>query len=159
MKSKDRIGGIVLAAIGLIAFIMSSGIKQGVNLSEPGPRLFPRIAAVGIMICGIIIALQAKPEEEKPYLDKDGWKRLLIAMLAMLAYYFGLTWFGFLLATPFFTFAIINILANGKKLNQVLTVVIALITTIGLYVVFQKLFVILLPAGTVLKSLGINLMF
>ena len=159
MKSKDRIGGIILAIVGLAAVIMAQSIKQGVNLTEPGPRLFPRIAGIGMIVCGILMAIEAKPEKEQPFLDKAGYKRLVIAMLAMFVYYFALTYIGFLIATPIFTFAIINILASGKKLNQILTVVIALLTTVILYYVFQKLFVILLPAGTLLKAMGINLAF
>ena len=159
MKSKDRIGGIIFAIIGLAVVIIAQGIKQGVNLTEPGPRLFPRIAGVGIIVCGLLMAIEAKPSEEKPFLDKAGWKRLAVAVGAMFIYYFALTYLGFLISTPIFTFAIINILASGKKLNQILVVAISLVSTIALYFVFQKLFVMILPAGSLLKAMGINLTF
>lgn len=159
MKSKDRIGGILMVILGVAAVVMAQSITQAVNSNEPGPRLFPMIAGVGIAVCGLLVALQAKPEEEEPYLDKAGWKRLAISLAAMLVYYFALTNLGFLLSTPFFTYAIIAILAGKKKTNPAVTVVVALITTIALYLTFQKAFAIMLPAGTLLKAMGINLVF
>ena len=147
MKNKERVGGVIFALLGLLVLSFTTQVRMPANLSEPGPRLFPYIAGAGMAICGLGMALTAKQESGEPFLTKEGWKRLGIAGLAMVIYYIGLEYLGFLIATPFFTFAIILILASGKKLNKVANGVISLATTGILYVVFQKIFIIFLPAG------------
>jgi hypothetical protein len=148
MKSIDRIGGMAFAFFGILIVIVASRIEFPVNLSEPGPRLFPYISGIGMALCGIGMALGArKDEKQEPFLTKEGWKRLGIAGLALVLYYFALEWIGFLPATPFFTIAIIFILSSGRKLNKVAAVVIAVIATAALYLLFEKVFMILLPRG------------
>lgn len=71
MKNKDRIGGIIFAIFGALVTSMASGIRMPANLSEPGPRLFPCIAGVGMLICGLGMAVTAKSSgDEAPF-----WKR------------------------------------------------------------------------------------
>lgn len=41
MITKDRIGGLSFALIGIIVSIMATQISVQPNLTEPGPRLFP----------------------------------------------------------------------------------------------------------------------
>ena len=107
MKNKDRIGGIIFAIFGALVTSMASGIRMPANLSEPGPRLFPCIAGVGMLICGLGMAVTAKSSgDEAPFLEKAGWKRLGI---------------------------------------------VAVLTTVILYLLFQKVFVILLPAGKLIS--------
>lgn len=145
---RDKIGGAVFALFGLIITLFTGQIQVPANLSEPGPRLFPYIAGVGMIICGIGMMLTAKQSEnDKPFLTKEGWKRLLIVGAVLFAYYLGLVFLGFLISTPFFTFAIIMILSSGTKLSKIGTVVIALITTAALYIIFNNVFKILLPNG------------
>jgi putative tricarboxylic transport membrane protein len=147
-KMRDKIGGAVFALFGLIITLFTGQIQVPANLSEPGPRLFPYIAGVGMIICGIGMMLTAKQSEnDKPFLTKEGWKRLLIVGAVLFAYYLGLVFLGFLISTPFFTFAIIMILSSGTKLSKIGTVVIALITTAALYIIFNNVFKILLPNG------------
>lgn len=149
MKSKDRIGGIVFAVFGLAVALMTRQIKIPANLSEPGPRLFPYIAGIGMLVCGIEMALTAPKEtKDEPFLTPAGWKRLGVVAITLILYYFGLEWIGFLIATPVFAFAIILILSSGVQINKLAALVISLLTTGALYYLFQKVFLILLPAGT-----------
>ena len=145
---RDKIGGAVFALFGLIITMFTGQIQVPANLSEPGPRLFPYISGIGMIICGVGMILTAKKEkDEKPYLTKEGWKRLLIVGAVLLAYYFGLEFLGFLISTPIFTFAIITILAGKTKISKIGTVIIAVITTAALYILFNNVFKILLPNG------------
>ena len=56
-----------------------------------------------------------------------------------------------LIMTPIFAFAVIMILSSGKKINRILAVIVAVLTTVILYLLFQKVFVILLPAGKLIS--------
>ena len=71
MKNKDRIGGIIFAIFGALVTSMASGIRMPANLSEPGPRLFPCIAGVGMLICGLGMAVTAKSSGDEALF----WKR------------------------------------------------------------------------------------
>lgn len=154
MITKDRLGGIGFAVFGIVVTILATQIKMRANLSEPGPRLFPYIAGIGMCICGLGIALTSGKGsgDDAPYLSKDGWKRLLIAAGVMVLYYLGLEFLGFIISTPIFTFAIILILAGGKKLNLVVVAVIAVVTTAVLYLLFEKVFTIFLPPGIIFDN-------
>lgn len=99
-------------------------------------------------ICGLGMAFQKQPgKKSEPFLDKTGWKRLGIAATALILYLLGLQYLGFLISTPIFTFAIVLILAGGKKIRIVSAAIVALITTGALYLMFEKGFAIFLPAG------------
>ncbi|MFQ9702839.1 MAG: tripartite tricarboxylate transporter TctB family protein [Enterocloster clostridioformis] len=78
--------------------------------------------------------------DEAPFLEKAGWKRLGIVALTLVLYYFGLEYIGFLIMTPIFAFAVIMILSSGKKINRILAVIVAVLTTVILYLLFQKVF-------------------
>ncbi|MGE4353822.1 MAG: tripartite tricarboxylate transporter TctB family protein [Oscillospiraceae bacterium] len=148
MISKDRIGGVLFVIFGIVVVLMATQIRVQANLTEPGPRLFPYISGIGIAVCGLGMAITAKRQKSgEPYLTPSGWRRLGISGAALILYYLALEYVGFLIATPFFTFAIILILASGKRVNKITAVVISLLTTGILYYLFQKLFSIFLPSG------------
>lgn len=151
MLKRDRIGGIIFAIFGIIVTILAMEIRMPANLNEPGPRIFPYISGIGMAICGIGMAITAKKDDGEPYLTRDGWKKLALAGGIMFIYYLALEYIGFLIATPIFTFTIVLVLADGKKLNKITTAVVALATTGGLYYVFQILFSIFLPVGKLFK--------
>ena len=149
MLNKERIGAIIFLIFGIAVTLMGTQIRVQANLTEPGPRLFPYISGIGMAICGLGMFINAIKDNKTPlaYLDHDGWKRLGVCGLTLILYYFGLEYLGFLISTPIFTFAIILILGNGKKISKVITVVVAVITTGLLYFTFESLFSIFLPSG------------
>lgn len=146
--NKDRAVGIAFAVMGALIIMMASGITITQNLSEPGPRLFPYISGGGIFICGVGMALTKQKEEQKQaYLDRDGWKRMVMASALMIVYYLGLNYLGFLISTPIFMFLVIWLLASGKKINLIFSIALSVLTTGLLYVLFKQAFMIFLPTG------------
>lgn len=144
--NKDKIAGAAFAALGALIVIMASGIVEPANLSEPGPRLFPYIAGAGICICGVGMFF-SKSVETGAYLDKAGWKRLGIIAAVLVAYYFALTYIGFLFGTPFFAFTTIMVLSSGKKVSKLFSAILSVGVTLLLYFLFKEVFMIFLPAG------------
>ena len=148
MKNRDLYGGILFAIFGALVVSTAMGIRMPANLREPGPRLFPYIAGGGMTICGMGMALTALKEKAgEAFLDQKGWINLGKAGLCMFIYYLALEYVGFLISTPFFTLTAILLLASGKKVNKIVAVVVSLLTTGILYVVFQNVFMLFLPAG------------
>lgn len=148
MKSKDRIGGAVFAIFGILVTILATQIKIPANLSEPGPRLFPYIAGIGMTVCSLGMVFTAKKQEARgPFLTREGWIRLGVVAAALVFYYLALEYIGFLISTPVFTFAIILILSSGKKVGKIAAALAAVAATGTLYFLFQSVFKIFLPSG------------
>ena len=151
MKNKDRIGGIIFAIFGALVTSMASGIRMPANLSEPGPRLFPCIAGVGMLIADWGWRLPQRAAAMRRLFGKG---RLEAAWDCGSYLGFVLFWSGiyrFFDYDSHFAFAVIMILSSGKKINRILAVIVAVLTTVILYLLFQKVFVILLPAGKLIS--------
>lgn len=143
----DFIVGVVFAIIGAAIIILTGDIKVPTFLTEPGPRLFPYISGAGILICGIGIAFTKSEKKEKKPADKQALKRLLVISGALVLYYIGLHFFGFIIATPFASFAFIKILGCEEKVSNIVAIIITILVTWGLYTLFNGVFKIFLPSG------------
>lgn len=147
--TKDSLYGAIFAIIGIVIIIMTSNIPVPQNLTEPGPRVFPFISGIGILVCGAGMVLTKAPEKEEKPGVKGSTKRLLIIGAALVAYYGALYFFGFLLSTPFACFAFIKILQGNEKVSNVFAVILSLVVTSGLYFLFVEVFKIFLPEGKI----------
>lgn len=147
--SKDKIVSIIFIALSIIILALTQNVRVLPNLAEPGPRLFPRIAAIGMILCGIGMFLDKGSNDENSgsYLESDGWKRFAIVAVVIAAYVLGLYLIGFVISTPIAMLGFVAVLRSGKKVSIPASVVIAVATTAILYFVFVKLFAIPLPTG------------
>ena len=147
--SKDKIVSLVFMALSVVILILTQNVRVLPNLAEPGPRLFPQIAAIGMILCGIGMFLDkgSSQASAEAYLTGEGWKRFAVVFAVIAAYVLGLFLVGFLIATPIAMLGFVAVLRSGKKVSVPATVVIAVATTVVLYFVFEKLFAIPLPPG------------
>ncbi|WP_171903813.1 tripartite tricarboxylate transporter TctB family protein [Cellulosilyticum sp. I15G10I2] len=146
---KDRLVGIGAILAAIFFFYHTGSIKVPDNIVDPGPRLLPYLAEALMVICGIgmIVESEIKNKEEKAYLTKDGWKRMGIAFGVLIAYAIALTYIGFLWATPFMAFVLINMLSGEKKVSLTENIILSIVITAGLYLMFAKGFGVMLPQG------------
>ncbi len=147
--SKDKIVSLVFMALSVVILILTQNVRVLPNLAEPGPRLFPQIAAIGMILCGIGMFLDkgSSQANAEAYLTGESWKRFAVVFAVIAAYVLGLFLVGFLIATPIAMLGFVAVLRSGKKVSVPATVVIAVATTVVLYFVFEKLFAIPLPPG------------
>nr|WP_070959336.1 tripartite tricarboxylate transporter substrate-binding protein [Hyphomonas sp. Mor2] len=132
----------------------SIGIEKSSNISAIGPDLFPRIALGGLILCGIIIffpiaknqlAGTSRLDADESDASRSGsWMNFLAACAASIAYVFGLSLFGFLIATPLFVFAILSIIQRSHWVKDFL---IALALTFIIFFIFDRLLGVGIPAG------------
>lgn len=142
-------------------------ISEALVSNEPGPRLFPIISAIGIIICSILSIIFDGPKEKKaqeagetkPYLDKAGWKRLVIIFAELIVYALGVQAIGFLFAGIIMMFVIIMTLKDGKKINVPTAIILSVVLPVVVYFTFSKVFVIPLPKGALWGALGITMPF
>ena len=142
---RDTVTGIV-GLLGCAFFLCAAqSIKQPAKLLEPGPRLLPYVAIVLIEL--IIKGIKERAKEERPYFPKGGALKITKSYLLLIVYAFAMTWLGFLMTTPFATFALIYDLKGVSKVKPVPAVIISVLVTAGLYAMFVFGFQVKLPAG------------
>lgn len=144
---KNRIIGLCSVIVGIVIAIYAMTIRTKIELTEPGPRMFPLIAGIGIAVCGLgIFITEYNKREEKPFLDKAGWRRCGISAAVLLVYALLLNYFGFVAATPLAVLALSRVFSQ-KKFNWLIGVTVAVISTGVIYYVFTGAFHLPLPAG------------
>lgn len=156
------VGIFALLFAGWIIFETGS-ISEKLVSNEPGPRLFPYIAAAGIIVCSILSMIfdghKESQKDKKPYLTKDGWKRLGIIFLETILFALGMYFLGVLLTGSVMTFIFILTLKEEKKINYVFAVLLSIGLSCLIYFGFTKGFHLVLPKGELWNTLGIKLLF
>lgn len=146
MKRDQLIGGI-LTIMGIAALLMSVPIKVKTGSTDPGSRIFPLMASVLLLICGIGVMLTAKGGENKQFLEKDGWIKIIISFVIMIGYIFALKYIGFIISTPVFLYIITTLLSNGEKLSIWRKLVYAVIITACFWLLLHSALKMNLPKG------------
>ena len=150
-RKRVQLVGVVFALVALLFFSQTFSIEVRPNLSEPGPQVFPMFAEAVIFICALIMILfPGKKEEgndEKPWLDKKGWKKLGICLTELVIYSLLLAVVGFIPASVVMMMVFIYTLKGTEKANLIAALIIAIGFTAGIYFLFTKGFSIMLPDG------------
>jgi len=148
VKRIDIISGIIGILIGGYVLITSRSFPEDVVM-KIGPAFFPEILAGGLILFSALLILQALlgksiGEAEKLSIHRKGTQRILWALAGMIAYCAVLKPVGFIIATiPFIMFYMF--LLGDRKWLSYLWVPAAI--TLGVYLVFEKVLVLSLPAG------------
>lgn len=148
---RDTVTGIV-GLVGCVFFLyFTQVIKQPANLLEPGPRLLPYVAIVLVAMSSVALIVkgwQDRAKEEKPYYPKGGVLKVTKSFLMLVVYAIAMTFLGFLITTPFATFAFIYDLKGNSEVKPIPTAIISVLVTAGLYAMFVIGFQVKLPAGS-----------
>lgn len=109
-----------------------------------GPGDFPEIVSIGLIICGIILAIQSigKMEKTKKMYSANSLRDILILIFLSLLYVYLVSYLGFLYLTPFLMFATMY-LFGYRKIPY--AIVISIIFTLLVYYVFYGIFKVPLP--------------
>lgn len=151
---RDTITGIV-GLVGCAFFLfMTQSVKQPAKLLEPGPRLLPYVAITLIAMSSIALIIKGymdRAKEEKPYFPKGGARKITKSYLMLIIYAIAMTYLGFLITTPFATYAFIHDLKGNSEVKTVPTIIISILVTAGLYAMFVYGFQVKLPAGALFE--------
>jgi putative tricarboxylic transport membrane protein len=146
--SKDGWAGLTVLAASLFLFALTLGLKDN-PLVPIGPGYYPRIVlaitaafAVALVVSDVFTKKAPRQKESLNYL-------LVVEMFAVFALYVGaLPYVGFRISTFFYvaaTNALLDVPRSAKSWGRVL--VVALITTVVVYYVFERYLTVLLPRG------------
>ena len=158
---KDLCSGIFFMVFAIFLYVESYAIKMS-KADALGPQFFPRMVAVAITILAVVLILKSvaairaeKAEAKEPAAEKAGklsWNTPLILTMALLCGYFLLVEeVGFIVLTTIYLFCqIFLLLPKGSVRNIKRLVIVAVVSptvSVGVYMLFYKVFSIFLPAG------------
>lgn len=158
--NKTYITGALCILFAIWIIFETGSISDKLVSNEPGPRFFPYISAVGIIICSLLsIIFDGKKDMHKPYLTKDGWKRLFVIFAELILMTIGMKYIGFLISGIIMMIIIVFTLKGERKINKTFAIIFSIVLVAALYFGFVKGFSIPLPQGSLWRSLGIKMPF
>lgn len=146
MRIDDRILGLVMVAFGAAVFLMARTFPLMAGMPY-GPGFFPSIAAIGLIVCGIVIAVSAMltraPAAAGPPIVWRGFIRP--GLIALIVVFFGLT-------MPILGFHIAAVITVGAAAfvfgaHPIVAPVLALAAAFGTHAAFYSLLRVPLPWG------------
>lgn len=140
----DRIVGILLFALAVAYGLQARGFESPILTDPLGPSAFPKLLAVLLGLSSIYLIVRPDPGGQWP--RGLALMHLVLTVVVLVAYAFILVPVGFIPAT----FVALSVLALQLGTRFVPSAVMGLAASVGLYVVFDPLLGLPLPAGTLL---------
>ena len=153
MKKKkpfsELVIGLACIALGICVFV-GAGSLQKVRLGI-GPGGFPKFIAVVLMLLGAaqtIMAVSAGVEAPKFNVEKKAATLFVSAVAVTAAYVALLPTVGFILLTPVLMLIMMYLFGAREYLKMI---IIAVVTTIVVWLLFTEVFMIFLPVGRIFR--------
>ncbi|MCI8949410.1 MAG: tripartite tricarboxylate transporter TctB family protein [Lachnospiraceae bacterium] len=150
MKLKrDQLTGAVLVILGIVVFLMTTTFSIPITASYPGPRMLPTIAAFGFVVCGLGIFAESamSKKEEKQFLAKEGWIRVIVTLIVIAAYITAMTVAGYLIATPIILYVLTTMFAKGSQTTVKARVIFSAAVSVIIFGIYVYAFGLTLPGG------------
>jgi putative tricarboxylic transport membrane protein len=157
VRTADIVCAVVILIIGVVVIADSIRVGIGWGVDGPAPGFFPCLMGAGVVIgCVIIIAraVQRKgtAKSDKPFLERTAIAPVLLvvvpaAAMVLLTHFIGI----YIAAAIYMIFSMRVIGKHGWPIVLALSVLIP----VGFYYLFDKVFLIPMPRGSVLAALGL----
>ncbi len=146
----DRITLVCIVVLAGFYFYFTSQIPSSLVGDPLGPRAFPNLLGIGLLICaGLLVGEMARKKKESPAIagtpvaGKPLW--VVVAACVWFAVY---AWCydraGFILSTGVF---LLGLMAYFHRRHWITNVVISILFPVGAYFLFDRVLGVLLPAG------------
>lgn len=152
--NKKTIGlGVFSIFLGIAIFLLSTSIKDFAAVGV-GAKFFPRIAAVGFLLLGVILMYQGRkivllggstPNENET--TAQSWKAPLLSMALLAIYVVLIPLLGFIFSSFLYVFLQILILNRGGKYHLLRYLIISAVGSVIIYILFVRVFSVMIPAG------------
>lgn len=144
----DRLLGAVCVVASAAMAWTAQDYAAAISYEPVGPRAFPLLLATGLALCGLWLVL--RPTAGAEAFRGVPWKTTALCATAVLFYALLFEWLGFVLATALM--AVPVGMAFGGSWRQSLTGGASL--GLVLFLLFDKLFDVVLPTGLLSLVLG-----
>ena len=152
MKKKpfsELVIGIACIALGAAVFIAAGNLQQ-VKLGI-GPAGMPKFVSVLLMILGVaqtIMALKNGVKAPEFNVDKKAASLFIAAVAMSAAYVLLVDMIGFLIMTPLLLIGLMYLFGERSFVKML---IIAVITTVCIWLLFTEVFMIFLPVGRIFR--------
>lgn len=156
-RYKDVILGATVILLGVCLFIVSFSIKS-IPLNLIKADFFPRLIAGLFILLGAILFVSAVKKSRTiscetnkvPFYKNSGTISMLETLVLIAVYVLLMDSIGFVIMTFVYLMAQMYVLAPKEKRNKkniLLFLIISLISSLGIYLLFVRVFFLMLPAG------------
>lgn len=160
-RQGERGFSLLLVVFSTTAFWQSYAISGFTGLSTAG--VFPMLASATMVVAALFILIQSlrqpteigvhtpalEPTQSEGFFQSILPRRLLIVVLLIAGYVVAMPALGFLFSSAVFLFLSFSYLWRKPFLISLL---ITLVSVVSVYLIFRKLFQVVLPGGTWLQS-------
>lgn len=142
----DRVTALVLIVVSAIFVVMAFRIQPGFFNDPLGPRFVP--IAIGVFLAGVSLALLIKPRSAANWPDATTGGRLVLCLVAFVAYALLLNPLGFIVSTTL-AFAGFAMLFRGRPLPALLA---GVVFSVASYLLFSTALDLFLPTGRIFQG-------
>lgn len=150
MKQRDIASGVFWLVIGLGLSLWTLTSYEIGRLTQPGPGYLPLVLGIILLLLSLILLVgQIKKtpgagQAVLPATPSGGWKKVVYAVSVLMAAAFLFERVGYLLT--FFVLIVLLMKGVGRQ-SWKRILLTALLTTLGVYIVFVRLLEVQLPRG------------
>lgn len=159
--NKDHYLSIFYIGFGVLILFFTSRISSlfTVATNDLGPKFFPSLCGIGIILCGIGKFLSSSKSKAKAFLpNKRDYVRLAGLWILLVVYVLAVKYLGYIFSSLVLMFVMTTLLADTQKLNVWHRILFAVLMVAFTYVLFSYVIKIPLPQGkwikVLLKALG-----
>ncbi len=150
MKNRYLMSSIVWMALG--GLFVAGALQQGLmRRGVPGPGFLPFFSGIALIFISLFVLIPAlrtreTAEKEAFFPERDSFRKILSALVALVAFGIVMEYAGFLITTFFFMLFVTRIMEpKGWRLVAVL----AFLTAVLSYLLFVVLLEVQLPKGLI----------
>ncbi len=154
--NKDHYLSIFYIGLGILILFFTSRIKSlfTVATNDLGPKFFPFLCGIGIILCGIGKFLTSSKSKTKAFLpNKRDYIRLVGLWVLLVVYVLSVKYLGYIFSSLVLMFVMTTLLADTKKLNVWHRILFAVLMVALTYLLFSYVIKIPLPQGKWIKGL------
>lgn len=148
MKNRDLVSSVVWIVLG--GLFVVGALQQGLmRKGIPGPGFLPFLSGVALIFASLFVLIPALRKQETTvngafFPERDSFRKILLALVALVAFGVVMEYAGFFLTTFLFMLFVTRIMEpNGWRLVTVL----AFLTAAMAYLLFVVLMEAQLPKG------------
>jgi len=155
-KNRDRRVSVFTFLFSIYWLFEAHNIKaiaQFFDGSDPGPRLFPYIVGVIMLVCSIGKFVTCNQEEPESFFGKEGWTRLFAVVALLSVYVFAMKYVGYIISTLIASAALLLIMKEDRKMKRFSPIIFAVCFTVISYLLFDVALGNTLPVGSLIKPI------
>ncbi|MBI5603275.1 MAG: tripartite tricarboxylate transporter TctB family protein [Deltaproteobacteria bacterium] len=148
MKNRDVVSSIVWMALGCL--FVGGALHQGLmRKGVPGPGFLPFLSGMALIFIALFVLIPALVQKEKEngsdfFPESGSFRKLVFALVALLAFGVALNYLGYLITTFLFMFLMARLI---EPKGWWITALVALLTAVVSYLLFVVLLEVQLPTG------------